>query len=93
MPLAVNVSGEAKPLPHKSSSSSGRSYAQNVAICRMRETDEPSGQICTGLSNPRRIGPITSAPPSDLMSWVEMAAEWMAGMIRTFAGSLSRWKG
>ena len=59
----------------------------------MRETEAPSGQICTGLSRPTRIGPTTSAPPSEVISWVEIAAEWMAGMISTLAGPVRRMNG
>jgi hypothetical protein len=41
---------------------------------------------------PTRL-PITVAPPSAWISWVEMAAEWIAGMISTLAGPDKRMKG
>src|SRR5258708_7025302 len=69
------------------------SNAARVAMVTMRETESPSRQTCTGRARPTRIGPTTATSPSAWTSFVEMAAEWMAGMTSTLAGSLRRWNG
>ena len=57
------------------------------------ETEAESGAIWTDFERPSSSGPITVAPPRDWTSWVEIAAEWMAGMISTLAGPVRRMNG
>ncbi len=59
----------------------------------MRETEADSGQICTDLERPTRIGPTTVAEPRVCSSLVEIEAEWIAGMISTLAESERRMNG
>src|SRR5712691_10654251 len=68
----------------------------NAAIAAMLTRSESfadSDTICTDLSRPTRSGPITVAPPSSCNIFVEIEAEWNAGMIRTFAMFVSRLNG
>ena len=59
------------------------------AMLTISESFAPSETICTGFSNPTIRGPITVAPPSSCSIRVDMAAEWKAGMTRTFAVSFN----
>src|SRR5690606_6900196 len=59
----------------------------------MSESRAEMGRICTGRSNPTSNGPSTVEPPSSCSIFVEMAAEWPAGMTSTLAGPESRQEG
>ena len=64
-----------------------------IARLRIFDTEADSGQICTDLERPSRMGPTTVAPPRACTSLVEMEAEWMAGMTRMLAESVRRMNG
>ena len=48
-------------------------------MLRIVDTEADSGQICTDLDRPSRIGPITVAPPSDWTNLVAIEADYMWG--------------
>ena len=62
-------------------------------MLRIFETEADSGEICTDLERPSRIGPTTVASPRACTSLVEIEAEWIAGMISTLAGPVRRMNG
>ena len=70
-----------------------KSYAAIAAILSNSEEVHPMRTIWTDLDIPISIGPITVAPPSSPNIFVEMEAEWIAGMTNTLALSLRREKG
>ena len=64
-----------------------------MAMFRIWLTEADSWQIWTGFDRPRSSGPMTVAPPTACTSLVAMEAEWMAGITRTLASPVRRWKG
>ena len=57
---------------------------------------EQSGEVdlvCVDFDKPTKRGPMTVAPPITSVMVVAIEAEWMAGIIKTFAGPLKRQNG
>src|SRR6185437_6412565 len=69
------------------------SYAAITAVLKISLILALSGAIWMERSKPTSSGPITETPPTCCNSLVEMDAEWMAGMMRTFAVSVRRQNG
>ena len=57
-----------------------------AAILKISETFDLKVAIWMGLFNPINNGPTNVAPPNSLSNFVEIAALWMAGIIKIFAG-------
>ncbi len=57
-----------------------------AAILKISETFDLKVAISIGLFKPISNGPINVLPPSSLSNFVEIAALWMAGIIKIFAG-------
>ena len=58
-----------------------------AAILKISETFDLKVAISIGLFNPINNRPINVQPPSYLSNFVEIAALWIAGIIRMFAGA------
>jgi NOL1/NOP2/fmu family ribosome biogenesis protein len=69
------------------------SYAAKVAKVTISDTGADNAQICTDCLRPTIMGPNTVAPPKTSTNSVEIRAEWIAGMTKTFAGPDKRENG